>query len=95
MWKYVSRRIKDTVEKTYNVFEVRRSACYTSSIHQNQKSLKLCEDGCSSGGSDGSGGEKFGTSSGGRGINNSFLGALTWVSLVFLIFCLPKYNLIR
>lgn len=85
MWKYVSRRIKDTVEKTYNVFDV-RSACYTSSIHQNQKALKLCEDGCSSGGSDGSGGEKFkekfGTSSG-RGIHNSFLGALTWVRFFF------------
>lgn len=87
MWKYVSRRIKDTVEKTYNVFDV-RSACYTSSIQQNQKSLKICEDGCSSGGSDdGSGGErfkeKFGTSSG-RGIHNSFIGALTWVSCCFI-----------
>lgn len=88
MWKYVSRRIKDTVEKTCNVFDV-RSACYTSSIHQNHKSLKLCEDGCSSGGSDGSssGGEKFkekfGTSSGRGGMHNSFLGALTWVSFNF------------
>lgn len=99
MWKYVSRRFKDTVEKTYNVFDV-RSKVYTSSIQQNQKCLKICEDGCSSGGSDGGSSsgrerfkEKFGTSSG-RGIHNSFLGALTWVSF-FLIFCLPfKNNLI-
>lgn len=88
MWKYVSRRFKDTVEKTYNVFDV-KCKVYTSSIQQYEKCLKISEDGCSSGGSgDGSSSgrerfkEKFGTSSG-RGIHNSFLGALTWVSFFF------------
>lgn len=91
MWKYVSRRIKDTVEKTYIVFDV-RSACYTSSIHQNNKCLKLSEDGCSSEGGDSDGSSsgrerfksKFGTSSG-SGIHNSFLGALTWVIFFFFL----------
>lgn len=41
MWKYVTRRFKDTVERTYNVLDVRRSITYTTGkANEHQKESK-------------------------------------------------------
>lgn len=46
MWKYVSRRVKDTLERTYNVLDVgRTSFCSTSGVGGDSS----CPDGVSEG----------------------------------------------
>lgn len=89
MWKYVTRRIKDTVERSYNVLDVRRPwacgpdrVCENGSIRPNGGDLvaiKSAESQTLDIWKEPQSKEKFQSNNQWCGFSYDVLGALTWV----------------